>query len=83
MSISNLVLNFAPLTLSGEMTLNIGYYAYDEDRLTELRAEFGQTHVFKRDVKDDKIVETPHLGRVSSNRRVSDTQSGSRWHGGD
>ena len=48
MSNFNLMLNFAPLTLSGETTLNIGYRAYDEDRLKELRAEFGQTHVFKR-----------------------------------
>ena len=59
MSTSNLMLNFAPVTLSGETTLNIGYRAYDEGRLNELRAEFGQTHVFKRDGKDDTIIEIP------------------------
>ena len=59
MSISNLILNFAPVTLSGETTLNIGCRPYAKDRLNDLRAEFGQTHVFKRDGKDDTIIEIP------------------------
>ena len=59
MSISNLMLNFAPVTLTGETTVNIGYRPYARDRLHDLRAEFGQTHVFKRDGKDDTIIEIP------------------------
>ena len=58
-SISNLMLNFALVTLTGETTLNIGYRPYTKDRLHDLRAEFGQTHVFKRDGKNDTIIEIP------------------------
>ena len=35
-SISNLILNFAPVTLSGETTLNIGCRPYAKDRLNDL-----------------------------------------------
>lgn len=59
MSISNLMLNFAPITISGVTKLNIGYRPYTKDRLNDLRAEFWQTHVFKRDSKDDTIIEIP------------------------
>lgn len=58
-SISNLMLNFAPVTLSGETTLNVGYRPYEKDMLNDLRAEFAQTHVFKRDGKDNRIIEIP------------------------
>ena len=56
---SNLMLNFAPVTLSGETTLNVGYRPYEEGTLNDLRAEFAQTHVFKRDGKDNRIIEIP------------------------
>ena len=59
MSISNLMLNFAPVTLSGTTTLTVGYRPYEKDTLNELRAEFAQTHVFKRDGKENKIIEIP------------------------
>ena len=59
MSISSLMLNFAPVTLSGETILNVGYRRYDKDMLIELRAEFAQTHVFKRDGKNNRIIEIP------------------------
>ena len=58
-SISALMLNFAPVTLTGETKLNIGYRPYTEDRLNGLRAEFWQTHVFKRNGKDGTITEIP------------------------
>ena len=59
MSISNLLLNFSPVALSGKTTLTIGYGPYEKGRLNELRAEFVQTHVFKRDGKDNRIIEIP------------------------
>ena len=59
MSISNLMLNFAPVTLSGETILDVGYRRYDKDMLKELRAEYAQTHVFKRDGKNNRIIEIP------------------------
>ena len=40
-------------------TLNVGYRPYEKDMLNDLRAEFAQTHVFKRDGKDDRIIEIP------------------------
>ena len=58
-SISNLTLNFALVTLTGQTTLNIGYRPYQKDRLHDLRTEFGQTHVFKRDGKNNTIIEFP------------------------
>ena len=58
-SISNLLLNFAPITLSGKTRLNVGYRPYEEDTLNDLRTEFAQTHVFKRDGKDNRIIEIP------------------------
>ena len=59
MSISNLMLNFVPVALSGTTTLNVGYRPYEKDMLNDLRAEFAQTHVFKRDGKDNRIIEIP------------------------
>ena len=56
---SNLMLNLAPVTQSGEKTLNVGYRPYEKARLNDLRAEFAQTHVFKRDGQDDRIIEIP------------------------
>lgn len=59
MSVSNLTLNFAPVTLSGETTLNVGYRPYEKDRLNDLRSSFGQTHVFKRDARSNTIIDIP------------------------
>ncbi len=59
MSISNLMLNFAPVTLSGETILNVGYSPYEKDILIDLRTRFAQTHVFIRDGKENRIIEIP------------------------
>ena len=59
MSILNLLLNFAPVTLTGNTSLHIGCRPYTEDRLNDLRAEHWQTHVFKREAKDDTIIDIP------------------------
>ena len=84
MSISNLTINFALVTLTGETTLNIGYRPYAKDRLHELRAEFGQTHVFKRDGKDDTIIEIPVVAAaepVSDKRMEIDLKENRRYWG--
>ena len=71
MSISNLMLNFAPVTLAGETALNIGYRPYSRDKLHNLRAEFAHTHVFKRDGKNDTIIEIPIVvGRRADQRQA-------------
>ena len=59
MSISNLVLNFAPVTLTGQTRLNVGHRPYEKDTLNDLRAEFAETHVFKREGKENRIIEIP------------------------
>ena len=59
MPISNLMLNFAPVTLAGQTKLTIGHRHYEKDTLNGLRAEFAETHVFKREVKEDRIIEIP------------------------
>ncbi len=84
MSTSNLTLNFSPVTLSGKTTLHIGYRAYDQESLNELRAEFGQTHVFKRDGKDDKIVEIPVAAGAEplSNKFKEIDLKKARWYWG-
>ena len=58
-STSNLMLNFAPVTLSGETTLHVGYRPFEKGTLNDLRAEFAQTLVFKRDGKDNRFIEIP------------------------
>lgn len=59
MSKHTLSLNFSPVCLSGETTINVGYRPYHEDVLRDLRAEFGATHVFKREREDDTIIDIP------------------------
>ncbi|WP_439602426.1 argonaute/piwi family protein [Devosia sp.] len=45
----NLTLNFAPLSLEGETSVQVGSQPYDAERLADLRNEFRTTHVFRRD----------------------------------
>ena len=52
-------MNFSPVALEGDTYLNVGYRQYDEDVLRDLRAEFGTTHVFKREWEDNTIVDIP------------------------
>tara|TARA_R110000765_G_scaffold252568_2_gene353840 strand:+ start:7878 stop:10301 length:2424 start_codon:yes stop_codon:yes gene_type:complete len=59
MSLGNLLLNFMPISLSGETVLNVGYRPYDADVLRHLKSEFATTHVFRRDRTDDTIIDIP------------------------
>jgi hypothetical protein len=52
-------LNFAPISLEGDTKVLTGRQPYDPDRLAELRAEFGATHVFQRYSADEVIVDVP------------------------
>ena len=84
MSTANLTLNLAPVTLTGETTLDIGYRPYAKDRLHSLRTEFGQTHVFKRDGKDDTIIEIPVVAGAEpvSDKRMEIDLKENRWYWG-
>ncbi len=59
MSKQPLSINFVPVDLNGGTLINVGYRPYDEEVLRDLRAEFGTTHVFKREWEDDTIVDIP------------------------
>lgn len=52
-------LNFAPLSIEGSSSILTGRQRYDADLLKDLRAEFGDTHVFQRNGADDVIVDIP------------------------
>ncbi|NKM99771.1 argonaute/piwi family protein [Rhizobium leguminosarum] len=55
----NLMINFAPLNVTGNTKVEIGRQPFDSDRLRDLRREFSETHVFRRDGKTDAIVDIP------------------------
>ena len=59
MSVSSLLLNFLPVALRGETRIFVGYRPYEQETLEELRQEFGQSHVFKRNYEDNTILEIP------------------------
>ena len=84
MSISNLMLNFVPVTLVGETALNIGYRPYSKDKLHNLRVEFAHTHVFKRDGKNDAIIEIPIVAGAEpiSDKRMEIDLKENRWYWG-
>lgn len=74
------MLNLAPVTLSGEMTLNVGYRPYEKGTLNGLRAEFAQIHVFKRDGKDDRIIEIPVVaGAEPLSDKMMEVDLGETW----
>lgn len=54
---AKLSLNFAPLSMDGNTIVSIGSQGYDAERLADLRGEFRETHVFRRD--GDTIVDVP------------------------
>lgn len=58
-AMSNLLINFAPISVRGDTTVLVGRQPYDKDRLNELRREFRETHVFRRDGIDDVIIDIP------------------------
>ena len=81
-SISNLMLNFAPVTLSGQTSLTVGYRHYEKDTLDDLRAEFPQTHVFKREGKENRIIEIPVAAAAEplSDKRMEVDLKERRWY---
>lgn len=52
-------LNFTPVMLEGDTKVAAGRQSYDADRLSALRAEFRDTHVFFRDGKNESILDIP------------------------
>ena len=56
---SKYVINFSPLGLDGNTSVLVGRQPYESGRLNELRNEFVETHVFRRDTVDDVIVDIP------------------------
>ncbi len=66
-----LLLNFAPVSLEGETRFFAGRSVYSEERLRGLRAEFFQTHVFRRDHENDDILDIPIAARAEP---ISDKQ---------
>ena len=56
---SKYLINFAPISVRGNTTVLVGRQPYDSDRLDELRHEFRETHVFRRDGVDDVIIDIP------------------------
>ena len=81
-SISSLMLNFAPVTLSGQTSLTVGYRPYEKDTLDDLRAEFPQTHVFKREGKENRIIEIPVAAAAEplSDKRMEVDLKESWWY---
>lgn len=59
MSGKNIKLNFAPVGLTGETIIRVGYRTFEKDILGELRKEFAETHVFRTDRQDDTIIDIP------------------------
>jgi hypothetical protein len=55
----NLTINFAPLTVTGNTKILIGRQPFDAEHLAELRRDFVDTHVFRRDGSNDTIVDIP------------------------
>lgn len=56
---SQFSLNFAPLSLSGRTSVDVGRQPYDPERLADLKAEFINTHAFHRSGVDDTIIDIP------------------------
>lgn len=56
---SKYTINFAPLRLEGDTSVLIGRQPYEAKLLDDLRNEFRETHVFKRDGKDNVILDVP------------------------
>lgn len=54
-----LLLNFAPIKITGETRCFAGYRPYSEEALRELRSAYYETHVFRRDHENDEIIDIP------------------------
>ncbi|MDX3928150.1 MAG: hypothetical protein QHC90_20390 [Shinella sp.] len=56
---SQLSLNFAPLSVGGGTSVLVGRQPFDAERLADLRSEFAETHVFYRSGADDTVIDIP------------------------
>lgn len=56
---SQLSINFAPLSIDGQTSVLVGRQPYEAERLSDLRAEFRATHVFHRNGRDGTIIDIP------------------------
>lgn len=64
MTIANLCLNFASVSLSGGTVIKVGYRKYSAELLQELRDKFHETHIFRWGRQDDTIVDIPVVSDV-------------------
>lgn len=56
---TNITINFAPISIRGAPKVLVGRQIYDRDRLRELRREFATTHVLMRRREGNVIVDVP------------------------
>jgi hypothetical protein len=57
--VTQLSLNFAPLHLTGNLSIPVGRQAFNAERFADLKAEFFESHVFYRSGIDDTIIDIP------------------------
>jgi hypothetical protein len=72
---SNLRLNFAPITLTGELSIKVGHRAYDAELLRELRTRHRETHVVYFDRRSNVILDipvVPSANPISTNQKTVD-----------
>jgi len=55
----NLNLNFSPVTFKGKTVINAGCRPFNPELLRRLRKENALTHVFKREFRDNTIIDIP------------------------
>ncbi len=65
MTNTNLSLNFAPVSISGETNIRAGARTYSPDSLQELRAAYTESHIFHWDRRNNKIVDIPVIGETA------------------
>ncbi|MBD8554581.1 hypothetical protein IFT84_08560 [Rhizobium sp. CFBP 8762] len=56
---SQLSLNFAPLNIVGNTSVQVGRQPFDAEHLADLRSDFVDSHVFHRSGIDDTIIDIP------------------------
>jgi len=68
----DLTINFAPISLEGNCSVLVGRQNYDKERLAQLRSDFRDTHVFRRDGAES-IVDIPIMPDAVSLGHVQET----------
>jgi hypothetical protein len=53
---ANYTLNIVPVEVGDRAILRVGRQPYDDEALRSLRAAYSETHYFKRDLEEDKIL---------------------------